>query len=159
MNAQQLIKLAIIESAFALHSSFLDEATAALLITDIEQLTSAQTQAEFLGAITSDNIDEVYDALEDQDAMWDAKNEVRGHCDSVETSLPSVSSSRHYEIDVMAMKIQGQWVAWDYYYGGGKHGEPEVFDWISSARLVNCNEEQVMVAKRTFEVIQEEAQA
>lgn len=159
MNAQQLIKLAIIESAFALHSSFLDVAKTALADADLEQFESANDQATIVGLITVDNIDDVFDSLEDQDAMWDAKNEVRGHCDSVETSLPSVSSSRHYEIDVMAMKIQGQWVAWDYYYGGGKHGEPEAVDWIATARLVSCNEEQAMVTKRTFEAIQEEAQA
>lgn len=159
MNAQQLIKLAIIQHAFTLYSSFLDDVKTALEDAQLEDFDDVQTQAQLEGLITADNIDEVYDALEETDAMYDAKNEVRGHSDSVETQLSPLTSSRHYEVDCMAMKIEGQWVGWDYLYGGGKHGEPEAVDWIATARLVSCNEEQVMVTKRTFEAIQEEAQA
>lgn len=68
----------------------------------------------------------------------------------METNLHPKTSSRHYEIDVHAMQVDGVWVAWDYYYGGGKHGEPEAFDWISNARIVECEEKVVTKIEYKF---------
>ena len=70
--------------------------------------------------------------------------------EGLETNLTSKTSSRHYEIDVHAMQVDGIWVAWDYYYGGGKHGEPEAFDWISNARIVECEEKVVTKVEYNF---------
>ena len=70
--------------------------------------------------------------------------------EGLETNLTSKTSSRHYEIDVHAMQVDGIWVAWDYYYGGGKHGEPEAFDWISNARIVECEEKGVTKVEQNF---------
>ena len=70
--------------------------------------------------------------------------------EGLETNLTSKTSSRHYEIDVHAMQVDGIWVAWDYYYGGGKHGEPEAFDWISNARIVACEEKVVTKVEYNF---------
>lgn len=67
-----------------------------------------------------------------------------------EVSLTSKTSSRHYEIEVRATEVDGVWVAWDFYYGGGKHGEPEAFDWISNARIVDCEERVVTKTEYVF---------
>ena len=67
-----------------------------------------------------------------------------------EPNLEPKTYSRHYEVEVRAIKVDGVWVAWDYYYGGGKHGEPEAFDWISNARIVRCEEKIVTKVEYNF---------
>ena len=44
----------------------------------------------------------------------------------------------------------GSWVGWTYWYGGGKHAEPEVMDWMGEAYPLDCVEEEKMVTVRTF---------
>lgn len=59
--------------------------------------------------------------------------------------------SRHYESDAVAAKLSdGTWVGWTYWYGGGKHGEPEGIEWMSDAYEVNCIEEEKLVVVQTF---------
>ena len=59
--------------------------------------------------------------------------------------------SHHYESNAVAAKLpDGSWVGWTYWYGGGKHGEPEAVDWMDDAYAVDCAEEQKMVTVRTF---------
>jgi len=97
--------------------------------------------------ITSENIDEVYDG-QDYDVVCEAKYEVRGS--GTETGLPA-PSSRHYEAEsVAAQAPDGSWVGWTYWYGGGKHGEPEAIDWVEHAYDVECKEEEKVVVVRTF---------
>ena len=97
---------------------------------------------------TAENIDELYDELIEEDAYWDAKAEVRGG--DFETKLPC-PISRHYECTAVAAKMpDGSYVGWNYWYGGGKHGEPESIDWMSEAYPVNCAEEEKLVIVRTF---------
>src|SRR5512143_1962441 len=97
-----------------------------------------------------DNVDDLYDALVEADEHWDGKNEIR--CGEVETSLPC-PFSRHYESKAVAMKMpDGSWVGWTYWYGGGKHGEPEAIDWMEEAYDVECHEEEKLVVVQTFKV-------
>lgn len=97
--------------------------------------------------VNAKNIDEVYD-LSDDDYKQDARNEIR--CSGTKTGLPC-QDSRNYESDaVAAMMPDGSWVGWTYWYGGGKHGQPEAIDWMGEAYAVNCAEEQKMVTVRTF---------
>lgn len=94
------------------------------------------------------NVDELYDALVEADAHWDGKSEVREG--EVETCL-KCKYSRHYESKAVAMKMpDGSWVGWTYWYGGGKHGEPEAIDWMEEAYDVDCHEEEKMVVVQTF---------
>ena len=88
-----------------------------------------------------------YDIKSEFDEAYEVEYEMR---EGLETNLASKTSSRHYEIDVHAMQVDGIWVAWDYYYGGGKHGEPEAFDWISNARIVECEEKIVTKVEYNF---------
>lgn len=72
-----------------------------------------------------------------------------------EVNLSTKTYSRHYEVDCYVLEIDGKWVAYDYYYGGGKHGQPEEFDWLPTCRYVNCEEKVVTKVERTFsEVIE-----
>lgn len=89
-----------------------------------------------------------YEAFSDDDGFWDVQNEVREG--EIETHL-KCDWSRHYESKAVAAKLpDGSWVGWTYWYGGGKHGEPEAIDWIGDAYDLNCVEEEKLVVVRTF---------
>ena len=99
-------------------------------------------------SITAKNVEELYDELRDDDAHWDYLSELRGG--EVETGLPC-EWSRHYESKSVAAKApNGQWIGWVYWYGGGKHGEPDAIDWMSGAYLLDVKEEEKLVVVRTF---------
>lgn len=98
--------------------------------------------------VTADNVDDLYDALEEEGNHWDAKDEIRSS--GQETGL-QCGFSRHYESDAVAAQMpDGSWVGWTYWHGGGKHSEPEAIDWIDSAYDLVCTEEEKMVVVRTF---------
>jgi len=98
--------------------------------------------------ITDENVEELWDDLNMTDYHWDARSETR--VGTVETGL-DCPSSRHYECKAVAAKaLDGSWVGWPYWYGGGKHGEPEAIDWMGDAYDLDCVEEQKMVTVQTF---------
>jgi hypothetical protein len=98
--------------------------------------------------ITADNVDKFFDDENIEDDIQDAKSEMRGG--EVETGLPC-PWSRHYESKSVAAKMpDGSWVGWTYWYGGGKHGEPEAIDWMDEAYFLDCAEEEKVVTVRTF---------
>ena len=68
----------------------------------------------------------------------------------VDTDLPT-QFSRNYESKEVAKKMNdGSWIGWTYWYGGGKFGEPEAIDWMSSAYELSCQEEEKVIIVRTF---------
>lgn len=80
--------------------------------------------------------------------MDDYKYEMREG--AIETGLPC-EHSRHYESkSVAAQASDGSWGGWTYWYGGGKHGEPESIDWMNEAYDLDCKEEEKLVVVRTF---------
>ena len=98
--------------------------------------------------VTPENINEIYDRMVEGDYHWDALEDVRNS--GIETGSDS-GFSRHYEShDVATKYIDGTWVGWVFYYGGGKHGEPEGVPWMEKAKELQCKEEEVTVIKRTF---------
>lgn len=104
-------------------------------------------------AITAENVEELYDELRDDDAHWDYMSELRQG--EVETDI-ACECSRHYESRSVAAKApNGQWIGWTYWYGGGKHGEPEGIDWANKAYFLDVTEEEKVVTVRTFTKRQE----
>lgn len=99
--------------------------------------------------ITESNIKEIWDTLrEENDSLQDHISDFRSS--GTETGL-QCEYSRHYESDAVAAKLSdGTWVGWTYWYGGGKHGEPEAIEWISDAYEVDCVEEEKLVVVQTF---------
>jgi len=98
--------------------------------------------------ITAENVDELYDANNEDCELQDARNDLR--CGGQETNIPA-PSSRHYESESRAMKLpDGSWVGWTYWFGGGKYGEPDAIDWMEDAYELDCVEEQKMVTVYTF---------
>lgn len=102
--------------------------------------------------MSGDEIDDLYDELDGIDSIIDGRSEIRGSYEA-ETNLQS-PYSRHYESKEVAAKMHdGTWVGWTYWYGGGKHGEPEAMDWIEDAYLLECKEEEMLVVRQTFEKV------
>ena len=95
-----------------------------------------------------EDINTIYADMKDEDELWDTLSEVREG--EVETGLPC-EYSRHYESYSVAAKLpDGSWVGWTYWYGGGKHGEPESVDWMEDAYDLDCLEEVKLTIVRTF---------
>lgn len=102
----------------------------------------------FAKALEANEVDEQYSALEDNGEHWDAMNEVREG--EAETGI-ECDWSRNYESKAVAAQyLDGSWVGWTYWFGGGKHGEPEGIDWIPDAYQLHVTEEEKMVTVRTF---------
>lgn len=109
---------------------------------------TAKWQKKELGNVTADNVDELYGELTETGGHLDGMSEIREG--EFETKLPC-ESSRHYESKSVAAKMpDGSYVGWTYWYGGGKHGEPESIDWMQDAYAVECKEEEKLVIVRTF---------
>lgn len=71
------------------------------------------------------------DELEAECEIHDSLCELRNS--GVDTGLPC-DYSRHYESkSVAAEMLDGSWVGWTYWYGGGKHGEPSAIPWMEDA--------------------------
>lgn len=115
----------------------------------IQARASGDEDLQFVGDVTAENVESLYDSvLVDHDAHWDFESDFRSG--SVETGFPS-QSNRHYEAKEVAAKLSdGSWVGWTYWYGGGKHGEPEAIDWMNEAYELTVTEEEKLVVVRTF---------
>ncbi len=99
-------------------------------------------------AVTTDNVDRLYEQKDLNGELQDARNEIR--CCGEKTSL-KCDWSRHYESEATAARMpDGTWVGWTYWYGGGKHSEPEEVEWIEDAYDLTMEEKQVTVTRRTF---------
>jgi hypothetical protein len=99
-----------------------------------------------LPVITEDTIDDLYD--ENIDDLGDTEYEFRSGDE--ETDIPC-DYSRHYESQSVAAKmVDGSWVGWTYWYGGGKHGEPQSMPWMEEAYDLDIQEEEKLVVIRTF---------
>lgn len=109
-----------------------------------------RTESGFTLCITEENVDELFDSPtdEDYDQIQDALCDIREG--DVETKVPC-EHCRHYESKSVAVQTpDGSWVGWTYWYGGGKHGEPEAIDWMNKAYNLSCTEEQKLVTIMTF---------
>ena len=96
--------------------------------------------------ITEENIDSIFEDFEDelQDDIYLFRE------GDVETDIPC-DWSRHYESKSVASKmVDGSWVGWTYWYGGGKHGEPESIPWMNEAYDLDLKEEEKLVVIQTF---------
>lgn len=108
-------------------------------------------------AITLENAAELYYNVEDyfegdypSDTLWEILYNFRDSGE--ECNLPPTEGSRYYEVDFVIKKIDDKWIGWHYWYGGGKHGEPEAIDWVGDAVFVNLkSEEEILTVVRTFE--------
>jgi hypothetical protein len=83
-------------------------------------------------------------------AVWlrDSQNDLRHS--GISTGLSPRGHSRHYECREVAALIDGRWVGWTYWHGGGKHSEPAAIAWMDGAYFLDVTEEQRTITVRTF---------
>lgn len=54
--------------------------------------------------------------------------------------------SRHYECKSVAKKLfDGTWVGFDYYYGGGKYGQPSEMPWLENAYFLKHSQQTKVI--------------
>lgn len=106
---------------------------------------------------SDENIDEFYEDMQEGefcDEIYDGANGFRSSGE--DTDLKPESYSRHYECKQVARVLDsGKCVSWTYWYGGGKHGEPEGIDWMDEAFFVNVKQETKVI--NIFSPIEEAA--
>lgn len=106
--------------------------------------------------VTEIDVDEIYEKCSgdnglDDGCLRETEEEVRSG--EVETDI-NPEHSRHYESRSVASRmLDGTWVGWTYWYGGGKHGEPEAVEWIDDAYDLDCVEQERLVVVRKFKKI------
>lgn len=104
-------------------------------------------------SISDDDASQVWsDCVEADDGHEDWLNEMLGEFrgNGIDTGL-RCEYSRHYETKSVAAKLDdGRWVGWTYWYGGGKHAEPEAVEWLDDAYFLECTEEEKVITVRTF---------
>ena len=99
-----------------------------------------------LKELTNENVDQNYDLLGD----WVQDEEYSYREGDMETNI-DCPDSRHYESQSVAKKLSdGSWIGWTYWYGGGKHGEPDAIEWMDEAYELEVTEENQTVTVRTF---------
>jgi len=114
----------------------------------IIQLLNDQNYVDYRQPVTTaEEIEAAYDLAVEKRIHWDMQEEVRSG--GIETDLPA-PHSRHYEVDIHAQLIDSQWVGYNFFHGGGKHGQAESIDWMEDAFFVDCKEELVTITQRTF---------
>lgn len=98
--------------------------------------------------ITPENVGKMW---ESESADWALQDESEKFRCGGETTEVRTEYSRNYEIQSRAQKMDdGSWVGWPYYFGGGKHGNPEEIEWMCDAYYLECKEEQKTLTVRTF---------
>ena len=101
-------------------------------------------------------VDEIYDGLKSDDhsgLFSDYENEFRtGQQETdIEPTHPFERGLTYYEKKSVAAQMpDGSWVGWIYWFGGGKHSEPEAIDWMSDAYDLTVEEKPVQIIQRTF---------
>ena len=131
MTAEQILKAAILEQV-------------AQWLSDQEDIeypiqgpfdTQEKIDAAF-EAIEEDNLDDEVSVSEAESYLRDSYTHETGiKCDC----------SRHYESKAVARQFGDKWVGWTYWYGGGKHGEPQSVEWMEHAYFVEAREETQVV--------------
>ena len=103
--------------------------------------------------VTAENVDALYEErfIADDGELQDARSEIR--CSGENTNIGAPMSRNYESNSVAAEYLDGSWVGWTYWYGGGKYGEPEAIDWMDEAYDLDCKEEEEMVTVRTFSKI------
>lgn len=105
---------------------------------------------------TDEQVEEAFSRFEESDNHWDYLSEFREGQEETNIDAPY---SRHYESRSVARKLSdGSWVGWTYWYGGGKHGDPESIDWIEDAYDLTCVEETKTVVVKTFTIVENNSQ-
>jgi hypothetical protein len=124
----------------------------------IRRVYEKANKLDDLPEVTKENVDSLFEETEYKCAdrcgegsfpyLCDVVDEVRNGENDTDLDTPS---SRHYESKAVAARApDDSFVGWTYWYGGGKHGQPESIDWINEAYDLDCKEEEKLVKVRKY---------
>lgn len=118
-----------------------------------EIIIGASNHNRLIPDITYENINDIFDELSEdeawEEAIYDSQSSMRESGD--DCNLRCNAYSNHYECEQVAYKVlSGEWVSWTYWFGGGKHADPDSIDWISDAYLLDVVETSKIVIHREF---------
>lgn len=102
------------------------------------------------------DVEEVYDlVLADEISNDRLDDEINWFRNSFthETRL-ECPSSRHYEAKSVARLVEGIWIGWTFWFGGGKYGEPSAMEWLNDAYFLHITNTR-LVEVHDFEKIEE----
>lgn len=99
---------------------------------------------------TPEEIGAKWEIASQEDDFSDAMNEVRGG--DVETDIEPDTCGYYESKSVATKMLDGTWVGWTYYFGGGKHAEPGEIEWIDYAYDLDVREETRVVQVFTKKV-------
>ena len=95
-------------------------------------------------------INDNFEDLKGTSELGDAMSELRGG--EEETGLPCEWDRNYESKAVAAQMLDGTYVGWTYWYGGGKHGDPDRKSWIKEAYDVAV--EEVMKPVKVFRKVE-----
>ena len=105
---------------------------------------AAQRREEDPPPYPCDDVDDLFAAAEGSGEICDALGDVRASGE--DTDIETKGWNRNYECKSIAAQLpDGSWVGWTYWYGGGKHGEPQNVPWMEDAYDVTMREEKRVV--------------
>lgn len=116
-------------------------------MTPLQKLKWAILKKEGLLTITptTADIEHAWDAFSETDEALGARDEFRGGEEYTNLATPF---SRYFECKSVASEMpDGTFVGWNYWYGGGKHSEPEAIEWMRYAYDVSFHEETIVVKR------------
>lgn len=88
---------------------------------------------------TGAEIDEAWEILVETDLHWDYVSDFR---EGEERTGLGCEYSRHYEAESVGTRLSDDvWVGWTYWFGGGKHGDPDSIPWMNEAYFLDVTEE------------------
>ncbi len=117
-----------------------------MILIDAVEYDGEQSAIDKMRALTGDEIDSLYE--EEENDLCDVVSEFREG--QVETGIECEWSRNHESKSVAAEYLDGSWIGWTYWYGGGKHAQPETINWMEDAYDIDCAEDEKMVVVRTF---------
>ena len=99
----------------------------------LRQLIVYMATGSTLDVNTTEEVDEAYLALSD-DELSENKENLR--CGGIPTGIynPDCRGHKCYDDEQVAVQaLDGSWVGFTYWSGGGKHGYPEDVEWMDDA--------------------------
>lgn len=115
----------------------------------VQEAASGDYTIKFNTHITPEQCESLYEELE-SDVVYEIENYFIADGKVVTNIVRRDMNSRHYNSREVAANTPWGWVGWTYWYGGGKHGEPEAMD-KKPYNLKVTKEEEVITINRVFE--------
>lgn len=116
-----------------------------------EIIAKAHAAGDVPDGLSLDDIDAAYDELMESDCIQECELEFREGTVETGIEVPYGPLCRYYESKSVARQMSdGSWVGWTYWFGGGKHGDPDAIEWMQDAYYLDVTETEKLVVVREF---------